>query len=944
LENLIIKISSNDPAVLSWPWEALYNDENGYIAQHCHIERQINNICDTVISADDLPENQLNILYVIARPYENDADFQTLARPLVDFISDGNWPVRIDVLRPPTFERLRDVLSEKQNFYHIFHFDGHGGFADGVGSLIFEKDNDPDYTGNAVSADLISDLLREYKIPYVILNACRSAMLSEQNESSSSVALSMIKSGVRGVVAMGYNLWVSGAEVFLPAFYKSLFENGNIAEAVQAGQKEMYKQKNRDTFVGAAELNDWLVPVFYNQAAEQLALPKLIKNTAERESLLPFEVQELSYKNFIGRSASIFLLERTINKLPQASVLIHGMAGEGKTTLVKGFLQWLEATGYLKSEALWFDFRNIRSVEYIINTIADSTEPKFGTYSRETLSEKLNGLIESLRNNPHIIVWDNFESASGIEGTDVSAFLSENDRLLLKQFLNALHNGKTKVIITSRSTENWLTPHECVLLPLEGLKNEELWSYCNTVISDLGLTLNRDNDYIKLMDKLSGNPLAVRSILLRLNENTAEELLSELENEFKGTDADESNAHIQAALSVFGKGLNSEFASILQVLGLHEQYVDLDYLEWMAQEENEEIPIMECFNVLGKAGLCNVVGDGIYRLHPALRTTLSRMYPADMNHKQNFVEMLAKVADIFIRRQPHEQHDIFIPHNANFHRALTIARELDMRAYAMALTQGMALYAQNIRNFAEAIRLYEYLAVIAEKYEDFKRMGTAYHQQGNVAYLQGDLPVAKELYKRALEIRHQENDEAGLSKTYHQIGMLAQQSGEYETAMNFYKDSLEIKLRIDDEEGAIMTYHQMGNLACLTEEYDTAEEKYKQALTLSIKLKLAYYIASTNHQLGLVAKSRENYVIANSYYMKSLFISLENNDEHSAANTYVELGNVACWEENDDLARKYFREAIRLYLKHGDEYNAELAKDNLLRIDTIDDTLTESEE
>ncbi|MCI5129441.1 MAG: hypothetical protein D3907_13340, partial [Candidatus Electrothrix sp. AUS3] len=38
LENLHLKISSDDPRVLAWPWEALHDPEIGTLAHHCRIE------------------------------------------------------------------------------------------------------------------------------------------------------------------------------------------------------------------------------------------------------------------------------------------------------------------------------------------------------------------------------------------------------------------------------------------------------------------------------------------------------------------------------------------------------------------------------------------------------------------------------------------------------------------------------------------------------------------------------------------------------------------------------------------------------------------------------------------------------------------------------------------------------------------------------------------
>ncbi|MCI5211454.1 MAG: hypothetical protein D3910_22330, partial [Candidatus Electrothrix sp. ATG2] len=68
LENLHLKISSDDPRVLAWPWEALHDPEGGTLAHHCRIERQLSELHDPLPLPDNLPDDRINILLVIARP------------------------------------------------------------------------------------------------------------------------------------------------------------------------------------------------------------------------------------------------------------------------------------------------------------------------------------------------------------------------------------------------------------------------------------------------------------------------------------------------------------------------------------------------------------------------------------------------------------------------------------------------------------------------------------------------------------------------------------------------------------------------------------------------------------------------------------------------------------------------------------------------------------
>lgn len=160
--------------------------------------------------------------------------YRSISRPLVELIHDQRLPAEVKLLRPPTFAQLRAELQAHPGAYHIVHFDGHGGFGrmsdtsaekfkGPQSSLIFERN---DGAEDPVTAAQLSQLLREHRIPIAVLNACQSGMLgAEAEDAFASVATSLLKAGVRSIVAMGYALYVSAAREFLLAFYRRLLES-----------------------------------------------------------------------------------------------------------------------------------------------------------------------------------------------------------------------------------------------------------------------------------------------------------------------------------------------------------------------------------------------------------------------------------------------------------------------------------------------------------------------------------------------------------------------------------------------------------------------------------------------------------------------------------------------------------------------------------------------
>ncbi len=823
LENLHLKISSDDPRVLAWPWEALHDPETGTLAHHCRIERQISkNVPDPLPLPENLPKDRINILLVIARPGgDADVGFHALSRPLVELAREQQLPVHIDVLRPPTFDQLRQQLRENPGLYHIVHFDGHGGYgltensissdvfkSGAQGRLLFEDEEAAAYP---VEAAKLSELLAEYRIPIMVLNACQSARIDDQAEDAfASVAAALLKAGIRSVVAMGHSLYVSGAQQFVPAFYRRLLETANVAEAVRAGRQNMLAHDQRPCLLGEYALQDWLVPALYQQMQPDetvLARPTLSASATfslagnDPPDPLPQEAQQLGDDGFIGRQQAVQQLERARLRQPQAAFLIHGMAGVGKTTLVKGFLQWLRDTGgldqQLKQQVFWFSFDEIRSAEFVINQLVDGI---FGTDALAApLEQKLAGLIKVFCEYPFLLIWDNFESASGLAGTEVRPLLSEDDRGLLKELLARLRGGKTKVLITSRSAEKWLTTGECFRLPLSGLHGEELWQFCNQVLRDLGLRVKRDDeDFRALIEELDGHPLALRAVLLQLKKKGAKELLADLRKEFALLEGDESSNRILAALAVLDQGLPKEYGPVLQLIGLHRRFVDQDYLKQMLGHAEIKTDLTyltwNCFAPLESAGLIQKSRRNIYQMHPVLPTYLERHHPAERELLWAFVDLTSIMADDSVPKELHEQRDLFSLYNATFHHALQLAQQhVFMAQHVAILTQCLASYALNSHEYESAEQLYNKLAAHQRNWKRPLDEAVALHHLGIVLQQQGDLDKAEQCYRQALEVREKAGDKRGMAASYHQLGRLAEIKRDFAAASQWHKKSIAIQ-------------------------------------------------------------------------------------------------------------------------------------------------------
>jgi len=342
--------------------------------------------------------------------------------------------------------------------------------------------------------------------------------------------------------------------------------------------------------------------------AAQAARPK-------RESRLPEQIRKhRDPYGFIGRDGPILEMERALHRKAPA-ILVQGLGGVGKTTLARGFLRWLDETGGLDG-AMWFDFRDIRSAQSVI----DATGQTFYGENFRLAPNRLELLAEALAQVRVLMVWDNFESAT--------ANLTTEDRAELGRFLDAIHGCRGKVLITSRSPEEWLAPAQRFALPLRGLDGEERWEYCDIILRELGVKVDRNDPNLKgLMDQLAGHPLAMRVVLPKLEKMSAAKIVEALRTNIAelGLSGEEEQGRLFATLRFVEQGLAKDLRPLLGVVGLHEGFVDADLLEAMAEQVDASWTrerIDRLMAALAAAGLLRNVGNATYEMHPLLTSFL----------------------------------------------------------------------------------------------------------------------------------------------------------------------------------------------------------------------------------------------------------------------------------------------------------------------------------
>jgi hypothetical protein len=253
---------------------------------------------------------------------------------------------------------------------------------------------------------------------------------------------------------MSHTVLVETARRFVTAFYQELTAGQRIGHAMLAGQRALYEDPFRGkVFTGALNLQDWFVPVLYQ---EELDPPLLKEVPAERIRVLLQKRRELALgalpaapeHTFVGRSRELLKAERLLEQ--QRYVVIRGEGGEGKTTLAAELARWLVLTQRYK-RAAFVSLEDYGDARRMLFTLCYQLVP--GKLS-EANDEKLayQHVESALAEQPTILVFDNMESVLPPVPDSPAAAAFEPE--VLEQILTLCGQlsqiGRTHLLFTSR--------------------------------------------------------------------------------------------------------------------------------------------------------------------------------------------------------------------------------------------------------------------------------------------------------------------------------------------------------------------------------------------------------------------------------------------------------------------------------------------------------------
>ncbi|WP_334909342.1 tetratricopeptide repeat protein, partial [Nostoc sp.] len=736
-----------------------------------------------------------------------------------------------------------------------------------------------------VEAGELADLLTGKGIPVCILNACQSGKQvrgnekdGENNENSRETSLGsrLMTAGMQMVVAMGYSVTVSAARLMMEQVYKNLFGGKEITEAIRLGRRELFNNKTRKAYFNTdIDLEDWLLPVAYSNQQVNLNLRKFREEEEEEEyfeklgNLYQYTPPEYG---FIGRDLEILKIEKALFR--HNILLLQGMGGTGKTTLLNYLRSWWQTTNFAP-EIFYFGYdERAWTLTQILFEIGKRVYKKFefANFQAMSLTAQMQKLLAKLRSESHILILDNLESVTG-QALAIQNTLRSAEQKQLQDFLTQLVGGETRVILGSRSDESWLQgTFKQNTYKLQGLDAEARTELSNKILErNVGdekkiAKIREDGDFQKLMKVLAGYPLAMEVVLANLKNLSSQKILAKLAAADINLDtgSEDKTQSILKCVEYSHSNLSPDAQKLLLCLAPFSGFIDRSYIPNYAKELQKLEPFKDYdFDKFDGAiqeainwGLLSDISSNpsparrgeerLLQIQPVfpffLKAKLAELDAATREAlREGFINHYIGLASLYNRymesKEPQErQIGIFFCRleYENLYNALQICLEKQGNLDIFFCLFQLLYLNQDIQN---ALNLSEFVSRLQEAYPDELKTGDigykmtmvldrlAYCYMATKNYLQ-----AKDTYQKSIAVSQklsgvsERENQLGLASTYHQLGIVAQDLREYHQARDYYQQALEIFIEFGDRNSCARTYHQLGSVAQDLREYHQARD------------------------------------------------------------------------------------------------------------------------
>ena len=988
----LLTISAGHPAILGLPWELLHDPASGGVflfneTPRISIRRRVAGATGGRPAFRPEARERLHLLFVVSRPSSSGfLDPRADARAMLDAV-EQQAPNRFtwEFLRPATVDALVERLEDSTRPpVDILHFDGHGVFdrhgglpeaivqgkqpirfplereifkekaakptassPPNTGYLVFEK---PDAYPDLISAHRLAENLHRHKVALIILSACQTAALGDNDEPMGSVAARLTAAGIPAVLAMTHSVLTHTTQALFGAFYKGLARGLGIGEALDnarhhlVNHPEKYEVQRGPNRV-MLKLYDWFLPTLYQSGADLPLLKKSETTRQKPEVALPrTNLPACPESGFFGRRRQLWDIERWFADKTRRITLV-GFGGQGKTALAQEAGRWLLRTGMFQA-AVVLHYDQIPSADALGVAISN-----LGSVLGDNIIDA-KAAEEALKKTSTLVILDNME-----------ALPADSLRELLDAAVRWSEAGGSRVLCTTR-TPDFGHPY----YPVEGT-----FVHRRIVVGGLGnrampddtlewfgelmklpppptISLPPRKALIELFDRVKFHPLSLRVLAGQLKTRMTDNLVLRLEELLSvpataGFTEESNDARIAdtlpelvASLQLSLEQLNEAAYQVLPRLGVFQggamennllDITDIDKQGWLAlRRQLEATALIEAETLRG-------ITAPFLRFHPTLAPMLWRQLGADEQHRLSAAyRRQYHLSAIFLR-----QFDIKNPLQARI-IALREAPNL-LHAVQASLEAGdpeAGEFADCVNYFLEHFGLYkESEALLAKSLASAGETGSkawvfAQSNRGEQLRIAGRLDDAISVLRAVLET-------FGDAPTYERavalgrIGRCFSDGGRPDLAALHARDSITIFERLEQTDQ--VKRQRAVSLSDLAEalqqqgQYAEARKVYNKGLELAKELNYPRQQAVVLSQLGTLALQERKLSEAIDLGRAALAMWRRLGEPDSEALAWHNLGTVFQQLEQWDEAERHYREAARIKEQQGNLAGAAKTWSNL---------------
>jgi NACHT domain-containing protein/CHAT domain-containing protein len=366
--------------------------------------------------------------------------------------------------------------------------------------------------GNDVPGSTVASLLKKFNIPMVVLNACSSAYETGQDNSSIGSILAM--SGISYVIAMRYDIPIASAATAVQTLYLTLLSKGPTSGLIAVIRKRIFQDQSLGRFHGFSYLKlDWLLPIAYvgehpSPAYFTTVQPNLLDQETISRSAFVKSLEFDTYPAIRGREIDVLQIETILSMQPDSkTVLIHGLSGVGKTTLLRHLSWWWAATGLI-TKVLWLDMaqcnRSIPEMMAHLTTLLTKTSNSHCL----TVPGFKESLSKTLSPERYMVVFENMDTAQKM----LQQNQDDPDTQTFTELCRGLCADAAITLIEQR------TPHLRMLgmsyhsHHLLGINKTEILQLASIQVSQVGQNSVKSSDIVRLAQHCNGLPGVVEEL------------------------------------------------------------------------------------------------------------------------------------------------------------------------------------------------------------------------------------------------------------------------------------------------------------------------------------------------------------------------------------------------------------------------------------------------